>query len=125
MLTRCKATTMLPVTDVPRAREFYEKKLGLTPKETLPNGEVIYETDGSSVAIYPRSTPPKSDHTELSFEVRDLEAEMRELRARGVRFEEYDLPGLRTEDGLCRMGTEKAAWMKDPDGNILCLHEVH
>jgi catechol 2,3-dioxygenase-like lactoylglutathione lyase family enzyme len=123
MLTRCKATTMLPVTDVARARDFYENKLGLEPKQALKNGEVIYETDGSTLALYPRSTPPKSDHTELSFEVTDIEAEMGELRRRGVMFEDYDMPGLKTENGLCRMESEKAAWMKDPDGNILCIHQ--
>jgi catechol 2,3-dioxygenase-like lactoylglutathione lyase family enzyme len=123
VLTQCKATTMLPVTDIPRAREFYEKKLGLTPKRAVENGEVIYETDGSTVAIYPRPEPPKSDHTELSFEVRDIEAEMEDLRRRGVKFEEYDMPGLKTENGLCHLGTEKAAWLKDPDGNILCIHQ--
>jgi len=114
---------MLPVTDVTRARDFYENKLGLEPKQTLANGEVVYETDGSTVAIYPRPTPPKADHTELSFEVKDIETEMAELRRRGVRFEEYDMPGLKTENGLCRIESQKAAWMKDPDGNILCIHQ--
>jgi catechol 2,3-dioxygenase-like lactoylglutathione lyase family enzyme len=123
MLTNCRATAMLPVTDVARARGFYEGKLGLRPKQTLPGGEILYETDGSSLAIFPRPSPPKSDHTELSFWVKDIEAEMRELRARGVEFEEYDLPGLKTEGGLCRLGTDRAAWMKDPDGNILCIHQ--
>ena len=59
----------------------------------------------------------------LSFELADLDAEMAALRARGVRFDEYDLPGLKTHDGVCVLGGERAAWFHDPEGNILCIHQ--
>lgn len=123
MLTTCKATTMLPVTNMARARAFYEEKLGLRPKEISPSGEVLYETDGSTLALYPRAEPPKSDHTAISFTVPNIEREVQELRSRGVTFELYDMPNTVERDGIYQMGSEKAAWMKDPDGNILCLHQ--
>ena len=123
MLTTCKATTMLPVTNMARARAFYEEKLGLRPKEISPSGEVLYETDGSTLALYPRAEPPKSDHTAISFTVPNIEREAKELRSRGVTFELYDMPNTVERDGIYQMGSERAAWMKDPDGNILCLHQ--
>ncbi len=125
MLTNRKATTMLPVTDVPRARRFYEEKLGLRAKSTQPSGETVYETDGSTLALYPRAEPPKSDHTALSFEVDDIVREVKELRGRGVEFERYEMPDAVEQDGVYAIGQERCAWMKDPDGNILCIHELH
>jgi catechol 2,3-dioxygenase-like lactoylglutathione lyase family enzyme len=126
MLTHRHATTMLPVTDVQRARRFYEEKLGLSPGTPQPGGEIRYETDGSTLALYPRAAPPKSDHTAVSFEVEDIEREVRDLRGRGVRFEHYDMPDAREHDDIYELaGPGKCAWMKDPDGNILCIHEVH
>jgi catechol 2,3-dioxygenase-like lactoylglutathione lyase family enzyme len=125
MLTNRHTTTMLPVTDVPRARRFYEEKLGLKPGTPEPTGEIVYETDGSTLAIYPRAEPPKSDHTALSFEVDDIEREVKDLRGRGVQFEHYDMPDARERDGIYEMAGTKCAWMRDPDGNILCIHQVH
>ncbi len=125
MLTNRHATTMLPVTDLTRARRFYEEKLGLRAKATEPTGEIRYETDGSTLALYPRAEPPKSDHTAISFEVDDIEREVRELSGRGVRFERYDMPDAREHGGIYEMSGTKCAWLKDPDGNILCIHEVH
>ncbi len=123
MLTGAKATAMLPVVDMSRARKFYQETLDLPAPRVRENGEARFDAGGTSFALYPRSTPTRADHTALSFEVRDLAAEMRTLRARGVRFEEYDLPGLKTEEGVCVLGSERAAWFRDPEGNILCLHQ--
>ncbi|WP_434620506.1 hypothetical protein [Arthrobacter sp. A5] len=64
-----------------------------------------------------------SGHTAISFEVQDITAAIRDLGTRGVAFEDYDLPDLKTTDHVCVLGSEKAAWFSDPDGNILCLHE--
>jgi catechol 2,3-dioxygenase-like lactoylglutathione lyase family enzyme len=121
MLAHAHFTAMLPVTDVARARRFYEERLGLHAKGALPNGEVLFESNGGTFALYPRESPPHSDHTQLTWEVQDVGAEVKDLRARGVRFEDY--PELNTRDGIAEMGGEKAAWFKDPDGNILCIHE--
>lgn len=123
MLTQSRATAMLPVVDMPRARAFYEKTLGLPSPRVRPNGEALYDANGLAFALYPRATPTRADHTALSFEVRDLASEKRSLESRGVRFEEYDLPGLKTKDGVCVLGAERAAWFRDPEGNILCLHQ--
>jgi len=123
MLSGSRVTTMLPVVEMGRARAFYEQKLGLAPGKQRPNGEVVYQLEGTTVALYPRGQPTRADHTALSFEVKDLAAEVRQLTARGVTFEEYDLPGLKTVNKVCVLGSEKAAWFKDTEGNILCLHE--
>jgi catechol 2,3-dioxygenase-like lactoylglutathione lyase family enzyme len=123
MLTEFRATAMLPVTDMARARKFYEETLGLARPRVGPNGDARYDAGGTAFALYPRSTPTRADHTALSFEVKDLVGEMKALRARGVRFEDYDLPGLKTQDGVCVLGSERAAWFRDPDGNTLCIHQ--
>ncbi len=123
MLSRTKATAMLPVVDMRRARRFYEDTLQLPVAQVRENGEARYEAGGTSFALYPRATPTRADHTALSFEVANLDEEMGSLRARGVRFEEYDLPGLKTMNGVCVLGAERAAWFRDPEGNILCLHQ--
>ena len=123
MLTNAQATAMLPVVDMARDRSFYEQTLGLTAARVRPGGEARYQAGGLSFALYPRAAPTRADHTALSFEVPDLSAEMAALRARGVRFEDYDLPGLKTHDGVCVLGGERAAWFRDPEGNILCIHQ--
>jgi len=123
MLSGTKVTAMLPVVDMTRARKFYEETLQLPRPRVNPNGEALFEVAGERFALYPRSTPTRADHTALSFEVKDLDGEMKTLRARGVRFEDYDVPGLKTHDGVADRGDERAAWFRDPEGNILCLHE--
>ncbi len=76
------------------------------------------------IALLQKPEPTKADHTALSFEVPNAGAAVQELTARGVTFEEYDLPGLKTVDKVCILGSEKAAWFKDTEGNILCIHEL-
>ena len=123
MLEGAALTAMVPVTDMARARRFYEGALGLTPGETNAQGNVVYSTGGSTIALYARDAPTKAEHTVLSWEVRDIGKTVRDLGERGVVFEEYDLPGFKTVDKVCVLGAEKAAWFRDPDGNILCIHE--
>jgi catechol 2,3-dioxygenase-like lactoylglutathione lyase family enzyme len=126
MLSSAQVTTMLPAADVERARRFYEEKLGLRSAERRPNGEVVFRCGGTTFALYPRGEPSHADHTALSFEVDDVEREVRDLSSRGVRFEDYDLPNLKTVDHVCVLGGDKAAWFKDTEGNILCIHhELH
>ena len=124
MIAGTHVTTILPVTDMPRARRFYEEQLGLGHGRDGAAGEVVFESAGARIALSPRQVPTKAEHTALSFEVEDIRAEVRELEGRGVRFEDYDLPGLKTVAHVCDLGAERAAWFKDPEGNILCLHEV-
>jgi len=123
MLDGALVMTMVPVVDMDRARGFYERKLGLTLKGSNRQGNVLYECGGATLALYKRDAPTKADHTLLSWEVKDIGRMVRGLGARGVVFEEYDLPGLKTVDKVCVLGAEKAAWFKDTEGNILCIHE--
>ncbi len=124
MLAESRITTVLPVVNVERARKFYEEQLGLRGAEERPMGAVAYHLRGDAVIeLSPRPEPTKNVYTALSFEVDDVAREVRELEGRGVRFEDYDEPGLRTVDHVATLGPEKAAWFKDPDGNVLCVHQ--
>ena len=124
MLSQARVTTMLPVKDMQRARAFYEGKLGFRPDGgARVDGRFEYRCDGGTVALIPREGGTKAEHTALSFEVRDIGERIRQLEQAGVVFEDYDLPGLKTVDHVCVLGSEKAAWFRDTEGNYLCLHE--
>jgi predicted enzyme related to lactoylglutathione lyase len=73
--------------------------------------------------LFPKEGGTKADHTAVSFQVADIAAAIAELKAKGVVFEDYDFPGLKTVDHVCVLGAEKAAWFKDSEGNYLCIHE--
>jgi catechol 2,3-dioxygenase-like lactoylglutathione lyase family enzyme len=126
-LMQARVTTMLPVKDLERARSFYEGKLGFQPEGPKGDGRFEYRcADGATIAVIPREGGTKAEHTALSFEVRDIAQQVRVLEQAGVVFEDYDLPGLRTVEHVCALGSERAAWFRDPEGNYLCLHEeVH
>ncbi|SDD12977.1 VOC family protein [Actinokineospora iranica] len=124
MLTKSAITTMLPVSDVDRAGRFYAECLGLRRGPTGPDGAVVFDAGaGDSIGLLPADDEERGKHTVLSFRVDDVAAEISELEARGVRFEDYDLPGLRTVDHIADLGGERAAWFTDSEGNILCLHQ--
>lgn len=116
-------TCMLPVKDLARARHFYEDQLQLDPVGAQADGKFLYRCGGTQIALFPRPEGTKAEHTAISFRVDDISAAIRELESRGVAFADYDLPGLKTVDHVCVLGSEKAAWFQDPEGNILCLHE--
>ena len=117
-------TTILPVVDFPRARAFYEAKLGLVPEGLKPDGKFAYRlTGGGLLALFQRGAPTRADHTAVSFEVKDVAQAVLALEAKGVVFNDYDFPGLKTVQHMCVLGSEKAAWFNDPEGNILCIHE--
>lgn len=124
MLSNAPVTTILPVMDMTRARDFYENKLGLTPVGMKPDGQFVYAcAGGSSIALFPKEGGTKAEHTALSFEVQDIASVLATLEKAGVAFEDYDLPGLKTVNHVCVLGAEKAAWFKDTEGNYLCIHE--
>ena len=114
---------MLPVKDLDRARTFYEAGLGLVPQGLRPDGKFTYRLGGTTLALFPKPEGTKAQHTALSFRVPRIEPAVAELKARGVRFADYDFPGLKTVNHVCVLGSEKAAWFEDTEGNILCLHE--
>jgi catechol 2,3-dioxygenase-like lactoylglutathione lyase family enzyme len=122
-LAASQVTVMLPVKDLARARRFYEDRLGLTAGEARPDGKFVYRCGGTELALFPKSEGTRAEHTAISFRVADIAASVAELTGRGVVFADYDLPGLQTVDHVCVLGSEKAAWFEDTEGNLLCLHE--
>ena len=124
MLTDAPMTTMLPVMDMNRARDFYESKLSLKPMGLKPDGKFVYAVGGGALlALFPKEGGTKADHTAVSFQVSDIAAAVEALKGSGVVFEDYDFPGLKTVDHVCVLGAEKAAWFKDTEGNYLCIHQ--
>lgn len=128
MLASALVCATLPTTDLERAKRFYEEKLGLTEEDFGVEGGVFYRGGGGTMfRVYER--PPEhtaAQHTVAVFLVEDLEDEMSELRRRGVSFEEYDLPQLKTENGVYSdvQSGFKGSWVKDPDGNVLGLTQI-
>jgi predicted enzyme related to lactoylglutathione lyase len=123
MLKNAPIIPYIPVTDVARARKFYEEKVGLKPKEQYAGG-VIYECgNGSWVFMYPSAGAGTSKASTAFFAVDDVVSEVAELKARGVVFEEYDMPGLTTQDSIATGGGAKTAWFKDSEGNILAVSQ--
>ena len=123
MLTNATIVPYIPVADVARARRFYEGKLGLKPKEEYAGG-VIYECgNGSRVFMYPSAGAGTSKASTAFWAVDDVAAEVAELKARGVVFEEYSMPGIKTVNSIATAGRAKTAWFKDSEGNILAVSQ--
>jgi catechol 2,3-dioxygenase-like lactoylglutathione lyase family enzyme len=123
-LAQRPVSMMVPVTDVERARAFYTEALGLDYSGTNDEGSALFALDGgSTLVLLPRPDARPSESTAMSFEVDDIYAEISDLEGRGVVFEDYDTPDFTTVEHVCVLGSEKAAWFKDPDGNVLCLHQ--
>jgi predicted enzyme related to lactoylglutathione lyase len=118
MLSRAPIRAYIPARDIARARKFYEQTVGLTPKEEYAGG-VIYECGGTEVFMYPTDNAGTSKASQAYWEVDDVEAEVAELKARGVAFEEYDMPGIEMRNNISVGGGAKTAWFKDTEGNIL------
>jgi catechol 2,3-dioxygenase-like lactoylglutathione lyase family enzyme len=124
MLALAPMTTILPVKSMARARAFYEEKLGLAPLGAKGDGKFVFRCgNGALIALFPKAEGTKAEHTAISFEVDDIGRAIAALEAQGIAFHDYDLPGFRTVDHVCVLGSEKAAWFSDPEGNIVCLHE--
>lgn len=126
-LTASAVSTRLPAQDLERARRFYAEKLGLEPAETRPGG-LLYRCEGGSFSLFRSAGKPSGEHTQMAWRVDDIERVVAELRARGVVFEEYNLPGVSTVDGITDVagnypsqggGGERAAWFRDSEGNLL------
>ena len=126
LLAGSPVATRLPAQDLERARRWYADKLGLEPVEERPGG-LRYECGGVSFALFQSAGAPSGAHTQMGWEVADIDAVVAELRARGVVFEEYDLPGLETVDGIADIDDnypskgigERAVWFYDSEGNLL------
>ncbi|MGH2352461.1 MAG: VOC family protein [Chloroflexota bacterium] len=124
MLANAPVTAILPVKDPERAKRFYQQQLGLSYKGQSGDGKHLFAPGGGGTLALLESEAEPASNTTLSFEVPDITAAIAELEARGVTFEDYDLPDFKTVDHVCVLGSEKAAWFLDTEGNILCIHEV-
>ncbi|TME23200.1 MAG: VOC family protein [Chloroflexi bacterium] len=123
MLKQVRAAAMLPAQDLERAKAFYRDKVGLTPtQERDPMGGLLFElSDGTGFAVFQSTGKPSGTHTQMALEVPDLDAAVKDLRARGLKFEEYDSPGLKTIDGIADIAGTKVAWFKDSEGNLIAI----
>jgi predicted enzyme related to lactoylglutathione lyase len=111
----------IPARDLSRARRFYEDTLGFVPKQQV-NGGVVYEfARGTACFLYPTPYAGTSQASQAFWSVEDVDAEIVALQARGVAFEHYDMPGIRSAAGAITAGGAKAAWFKDSEGNIMAL----
>ena len=118
------ASATLPASDMERARAFYAETLGLEAVEENPAG-VMYKAGSAHVLVYPSESAGSNTATAVMFTVADAVATVEELRGKGVAFEEYDFPGLKTENGIAEMpGGEKSAWFKDSEGNTLAITQM-
>jgi catechol 2,3-dioxygenase-like lactoylglutathione lyase family enzyme len=124
MLTEFKVNAVLPSADLARSRAWFEDRTGTTPVKEDPGGLWYECADGTWFVVTQSAFAGTAQNTAVSFQVSDIAAAMGGLRARGIVFEEYDLPEFKTVDGLFAMGPLKAAWFKDADGNIIELSEV-
>lgn len=127
MLNKSNVATRLPAQNLERARKFYIEKLGLEPIEERPGG-LKYRCGNGYFALFESAGAPSGEHTQMGWEVEDIDAVVTELRKRGVIFEEYDLPGLKTINGIAEVSGnypssggigERAAWFRDSEGNLL------
>jgi catechol 2,3-dioxygenase-like lactoylglutathione lyase family enzyme len=127
MFSRFEVATRLPAQDLARARAFYAEKLGMEPSEERPGGLLYRCAGGTKFVLFASTGQSAGEFTQMAWTVDDVDAVVAELRSRGVEFEEYDLPGLRTVNGIVEVagnypsvGTgERGAWFRDSEGNLL------
>lgn len=122
MLCDCHVYPTLAASDMARARQFYEKVLGFEPAMVTPGG-VMYDALSSRFFVYPTQFAGTNQATSLAFEVEDLAKIVAELKGRGVRFEEYDMPGFKSKNGIVETPDGPGAWIKDTEGNIIGIFQ--
>jgi len=123
MLSDARFEASLPCGDLQRAKSFYADQLGLTPADEGAAGAFYRGRDGTRFILFPSSGSASGSHSQMGFMVADIDAEVRDLKQRGVQFEEYDFPGFDKATGIADVGGTRAAWFKDSEGNLLGLVE--
>ncbi|HKZ91697.1 MAG TPA: VOC family protein [Candidatus Limnocylindrales bacterium] len=124
MLPERPIHTTLPVADLGRARHFYEDVLGFTPVSVNPAAATYEAGSGTRFILFPSSGKASGTHTQMGFTVPDIEAEVGELKTRGVSFESYDMPGFDAVTSISTTGLLRAAWFRDPEGNLIGLVQI-
>lgn len=122
MLKDAKVMAMVPVRDIEKAEKFYSETLGLKKVDKNPGG-VAYQCGGTKLFVYPTPKAGTAKSTVATWEVKDIAAAAKELAGKGLEFEHYDYPGAKHEGDVHIWGGMKAAWFKDPDGNVLGLNQ--
>ncbi|MGW4471291.1 VOC family protein [Nonomuraea sp. NPDC004354] len=131
VLSRARVATRLPAQDLDRARRFYSERLGLEPVDQRPGG-LLYRCEGAEFVVFQSTGSSPGTFTQMAWEVDDIETAVSELRRRGVVFEEVDVPGFRTRDGIAEIDGnypskgargERGAWFRDSEGNLLGVGE--
>ncbi|MFF8378120.1 VOC family protein [Streptomyces sp. NPDC015661] len=122
MLSDSPIAAIIPVSDMNRAKQFYSETLGLPLTKESPE-DTRFECGGTVIGLYETPYGGKAEHTLASWKVDDLDTEMSTLRSKGVTFEDYDLPGIKTVEGVVESDTMRGAWFKDSEGNVLCVME--
>jgi predicted enzyme related to lactoylglutathione lyase len=121
MLQQSPIYAYLPATDVKRARRFYEQTLGLQAAEEIAGGVVYKFANGTACFLYPTPNAGTNRASQAFWQVADVEREVAQLKARGVTFEDYDTPAMKTVNGIATAGGAKTAWFTDTEGNILAI----
>jgi predicted enzyme related to lactoylglutathione lyase len=123
MLADHPVNAALPAKDIERAKRFYKEKVELSAHET-PGGIFFRCGRGTQLFVFPSDGASNGVHTQAGFRVQDLRAEVADLKSRGVVFEEYDTPNVKTIDAVAHLGNGKGAWFKDSEGNLIGLIEM-
>ena len=125
MLNTSRVEANIPAADLGRARAFYADKLGLTPTCEVEGINLVYRTEGGTAFnLYETTFAGQAGHTIAQWHVDDIESEVRDLKAKGVVFEVYDMPGVRWDGEIASLeGLGRAAWFKDSEGNIMCVDQ--
>ena len=125
MLNTSRVEANIPAADLARAKAFYADKLGLTPTRDMAGASLVYETEGGTTFnLYETAYAGQAGHTIAQWHVDDIEAEVHDLKAKGVVFEVYDMPGVQWDGEIAYLeGLGRAAWFKDSEGNIMCVDQ--
>ena len=111
----------IPAKDLARARRFYEDKLGFKPGKEVDGGVTYEFAGGTACFLYPTPNAGTSTASQAYWQVENVEQEVKELKAKGVTFEEYDMPGVKMENSIATARSSRAAWFKDTEGNIMAI----
>jgi catechol 2,3-dioxygenase-like lactoylglutathione lyase family enzyme len=124
LLQNSQVTANIPAADLDRARRFYADKLGLAPADTSPGGLLYRTAAGTTFHLYETEHAGKAGHTVAQFQVPEVRPVVEDLRAQGVSFEHYEMPGVDWDGDVAALGgVGHAAWFRDSEGNILCIDD--